>query len=518
MDNKKLIIIIFIIVLLNMIFFLEFTRMQMRDLYKNADNIASSIEYKLETTKKVVQYLHLTAQYFISHKENIKLEKALQVHYVSDDGSYALDGDGNRSSQVEANLLGFGKDALSDKKILKEMEAALQLTPFLKLIYTKNKSFAWVYYYSKNHFTVLYPYVSSKDFKITPDLEKKPFFYYAVPKVNPQKKLFFTPLYMDAIGKGLMVTVGKPLYVNNEFFGTINIDITLNYVDNLLSHLDAYDNQSAVYNDKKQIFASNNFIKDFDRSRIYKIDKFIGFSLFDTPDTVGTMKFVQSKYVYVKTLSDTQFRFIYIADVYNIWIKSFLYVLPVFLLMLLSLYLVFLYYLSKKINEKLKFQTVNDYMTGAYNRRYFFEVAQALFLRAERKNSKLAAIMLDIDDFKRINDTYGHDVGDIAIIEVRKILERNLRRYDLFARFGGEEFCILLDEISKEDVIQLCEKIRKDFEENKIVIDDITIHYTVSMGIAYGMMSSLEKLIKAADEALYESKQNGKNKVTIYEV
>jgi len=512
MDKKKLIIAIFIIVLLNMIFFLEFNRMQMRDIFKNANDIASNLEYKLDDSVEAVEYLHLAALHIFNNKEKIKLHKALNIKYINENGNYALDDD------KDINLLGFGKTTLSEKKTLQEMEAALGLAPFLKLIYTQNKNFAWVYYYSKNHFTVLYPYVSSKDFNLTPALEKKPFYYYATPKINPQKKLFFTPLYMDAIGKGLMVTVGKPLYFHNEFMGTIDIDITLNNFDNILLRLDYFDNQTAIYNKKNQILASHNIIENFNRSKIYKINDFVAPLILNIQETLDSVQYIDYKYVFVKILPDSKFRFIYIANAYTIWLKSLVYTFPIFILMLLSLYLIFLYQKSKYINHKLKLQTVKDYMTGIYNRRYFFEVAEALYLRANRKHSKLAVIMIDIDDFKAINDTYGHDIGDLAIIEVRKVLERNLRKYDLFARFGGEEFCVLLDDISKEDVEKLFEKIRKDFENNRITSGDITIGYTVSFGIAYGMMSSLEKLIKVADKAVYASKQNGKNQVTIYEV
>ncbi len=512
MDKKRLIIAIFIIVLVSMMFFLKFNKIQMRDIFKNANNIASNLEYKLDDSVKAVEYFHLAALHIFNKKETIKLDKALNIKYINENGNYALD-DGK-----DINLLGFGKTTLSEKKTLQEMEAALRLAPFLKLIYTQNKNFAWVYYYSKNHFTVLYPYVSSRDLNLTAALEKRPFYYYATPKINPQKKLFFTPLYMDVIGKGLMVTVGKPLYFHNEFMGTINIDITLNNFDNILSRLDYFDNQTAIYNKKNQILASHNMIENFNRSIIYKINDFVDSSVFNMQETLKSIRYIDFKYVFVKTLPASQLRFIYIANAYTIWLKSFVYTFPIFLLMLLSLYLIFLYQKSKYINHKLKLQTVKDYMTGAYNRRYFFEVAEALYSRANRKHSKLAVVMIDIDDFKVVNDTYGHDMGDLAIIEVKKILERNLRKYDLFARFGGEEFCILLDDISKEDVEKLFEKIRKDFENNKITRGDVTVKYTVSFGIAYGMMSSLAKLIKVADEAVYASKQNGKNQVTIYEV
>lgn len=156
-----------------------------------------------------------------------------------------------------------------------------------------------------------------------------------------------------------------------------------------------------------------------------------------------------------------------------------------------------------------------DFLTGSYNRRYFFDSGNAIFLKAKRKQSPIAVAILDIDKFKNINDTYGHDIGDIAIKEVKKILDVTLRESDLVARFGGEEFCILLEDISIEDTEVLFEKIRKRFEENIINANGKEISYTVSFGVVYGIASSLNEMMKLSDEALYFSKENGRNQVRI---
>ncbi len=156
-----------------------------------------------------------------------------------------------------------------------------------------------------------------------------------------------------------------------------------------------------------------------------------------------------------------------------------------------------------------------DFMTGAYNRRYFFESGKNIFLKARRATIPVAVAMIDIDKFKNINDTYGHSIGDIAIKEVKKILDRNLRVSDLMARFGGEEFCILLENITQENTQKLFERIRQDFEENIIKTLGFEISYTVSIGIAYGLGNSLDDMINGSDEALYHSKENGRNQVTL---
>ena len=156
-----------------------------------------------------------------------------------------------------------------------------------------------------------------------------------------------------------------------------------------------------------------------------------------------------------------------------------------------------------------------DFMTGAYNRRYFFESGNNIFLKAKRKKTPLAVAMIDIDKFKIINDTYGHDVGDVAIKEIKRILDDNLRVSDLMARFGGEEFCIILEDITEEDTRKLFEQIRLAFEKNEININGTIITYTVSFGIAFGILDTLDDMVKLADNALYDSKENGRNQITI---
>jgi diguanylate cyclase (GGDEF)-like protein len=166
--------------------------------------------------------------------------------------------------------------------------------------------------------------------------------------------------------------------------------------------------------------------------------------------------------------------------------------------------------------SQIKDMANKDFLTGLYNRRYFFDSGKQIVSKARRRKQHIAVAMIDIDKFKNLNDTYGHDVGDVAIKEVKNILEYNLRNSDLIARFGGEVFCILLDEISYEDTLMVFEKIRKSFESNIIDIGDISISYTVSIGIFYGMEKiSLDKMIKIADDALYTAKNNGRNQIII---
>jgi diguanylate cyclase (GGDEF)-like protein len=157
-----------------------------------------------------------------------------------------------------------------------------------------------------------------------------------------------------------------------------------------------------------------------------------------------------------------------------------------------------------------------DFLTGAFNRRYFYDSGASILAKAKRKSLPLLTVILDIDNFKSINDTYGHDVGDVAIKEVTRILAENLRNSDLVSRFGGEEFCILFEDITYENSEKILETLRDAFESNRFPAGSEEIAYTVSIGGFYGLKEDLDAMIKEADTALYEAKNNGKNRVIIY--
>ena len=491
--------IIFLISLfMSVLFFVFVNKKQTSEMEHVARNIASTISFKASNAKAAVNYLQLSATQILSNKDKFNFTP-----------------EGNKLIN-RANLLVL-PNSKTDKRYEKEQAAALFLSENLKLVFTQNKKFAWVYYFSKHHFTVVYPPISADDFALNIEMEKEPFFAYATPKYNPNARLFFTPLYTDLIGKGLMITIGKPVYVKGEFLGTVDIDITLNYIDNIFFNLDTLENKSLLYNDKLQIVGSSNLIQDFNRSKIYRADKYLSKELLNADDTEGKVEYIDGNFIFVHKIEGTPFTFIYFQKASLIWLKTLGYVMPFLLFLILFIIIARLYEKSRTVMKKLQEQAIKDYLTGAYNRRYFFDVGVTVFLKAQRKKSPVAVVMLDIDDFKKINDTYGHKAGDVGIMQIKKILDKHLRRSDLFARFGGEEFCILLDDISLKDTEILLEKIRKEFAVNVIVSDKYKFSYTVSFGVAYGMLDSLEEMINLADKALYKSKENGKNSVTVYE-
>ena len=152
-------------------------------------------------------------------------------------------------------------------------------------------------------------------------------------------------------------------------------------------------------------------------------------------------------------------------------------------------------------------------MTGLYNRRYLFDFGEKIYKENKTLNNVFAIAILDIDKFKNINDTYGHDVGDIAIKEVAKILNENITSNALLSRLGGEEFCLIFYNRSKNEIEKLLEYIRSEFENNYINVDNQKINYTVSIGCSFEYGKNIDEMIQLADKGLYDAKDDGRNQV-----
>lgn len=170
------------------------------------------------------------------------------------------------------------------------------------------------------------------------------------------------------------------------------------------------------------------------------------------------------------------------------------------------------------LNEELVEMTHRDPLTKLSNRRYFSMQSKKIKSYSKRNNVSLSLIVLDIDKFKNINDSYGHLVGDEVIIHIARALEKNLRDSDIISRFGGEEFVVLLQDCNIEDAYAVAQKIREYIQNAEVKIDEDTkIKYTVSLGVAeFNELKdndNLEQTFARADEALYEAKTSGRNKV-----
>lgn len=155
-----------------------------------------------------------------------------------------------------------------------------------------------------------------------------------------------------------------------------------------------------------------------------------------------------------------------------------------------------------------------DFLTGLYNRRYFFEHMQPYFEKAIKDSEPFAIAMIDIDHFKKINDTYGHETGDRAINTLADILRAGTNQNDIVARFGGEEFCVVIRNTSQQEALNILEKLRKKVQSSIISSErGEEFCFTISIGVALEHEDTLEETINQADSLLYSAKQNGRNKV-----
>ncbi|EDZ63187.1 response regulator receiver modulated diguanylate cyclase [Sulfurimonas gotlandica GD1] len=156
-----------------------------------------------------------------------------------------------------------------------------------------------------------------------------------------------------------------------------------------------------------------------------------------------------------------------------------------------------------------------DFLTGLYNRRYFFQNMQEYIEDTKESGEQFAVSMIDIDNFKHINDTYGHDIGDKVITSISEILRTNTSYRDIVARFGGEEFCVVLKNINKYSASDILERLRQEVEKFNFTIDaNKSIKFTISIGVSiHDDDDTLEETINQADMMLHGAKQNGKNRI-----
>jgi diguanylate cyclase (GGDEF)-like protein len=172
-----------------------------------------------------------------------------------------------------------------------------------------------------------------------------------------------------------------------------------------------------------------------------------------------------------------------------------------------------------RMYEKIKRFAVADGLTGLHNHRYFQEQLEKEYSRSRRFNLSLSLIMMDIDHFKDLNDTYGHQQGDVVLKGMAGVLRRCVRDIDLIARYGGEEFVAILPETPKKNAVIVAERMREMIENMEFEGRDEPLKMTASFGVSGYPDDNIKTrldLIARADEAMYQAKRGGRNRVALY--
>jgi diguanylate cyclase (GGDEF)-like protein len=175
---------------------------------------------------------------------------------------------------------------------------------------------------------------------------------------------------------------------------------------------------------------------------------------------------------------------------------------------------------SLKLRDLLREQAIHDPLTGLFNRRYLEESLQRELHRAQRQSHSIALIMLDIDHFKMVNDTYGHEAGDEVLKNIAALLQEYSRKSDIACRFGGEEFILILPETTLEVAIQRAETLRQAVMTRDVSVGKVEIkNLSISLGVASFPQhaQSIKEIMAEADQALYKAKATGRNRVMVAE-
>ncbi|UPQ89185.1 sensor domain-containing diguanylate cyclase [Vibrio sinaloensis] len=392
---------------------------------------------------------------------------------------------------------GFGSIGEHSEQLKHELHAALSLVVDVATA-REDLEYIWAYYTSSQKFIHISPFVSLDTFHFTDDLLQKPFWLAAVPQNNPDKETVISELYEDAAGQGLMISISSPVYENNTFRGVVSLDIGLNRLNETLG-LGNVPGESVLVDEHGQYLAKTSpFIlgeKVFDWSTGFGVDAY-----YEEKDHVRyTIPIVPGEVYLVHRMS-------------RCWDNIMMVVRQMALYMSLysfSLLVIYLLVSLKITVNQLKELAEKDSLTSLLNRRTIEKLSQNLM---KTQSTLVSCLMIDIDHFKRVNDIYGHYVGDRVIKSVADALSSNCQDGELIGRIGGEEFLIVLPYADVQRARNLAEQIRHKVSTKRIGEQGIEV--TLSIGCAQRLNGEdYDTFIRRSDKALYQAKRQGRNRV-----
>ncbi|QIR15967.1 sensor domain-containing diguanylate cyclase [Shewanella aestuarii] len=344
-------------------------------------------------------------------------------------------------------------------------------------------------------------YVGIKDFYFSEYIYSKPFWSVATPENNPTNETVISELYLDAAGKGLMISISTPVYFKDEFKGVVSLDVGLDYLSDVLYSYNSSLNNYASIITKNGVLAANKenigineeAIKLDKNTKTYKLTK-------KTDGYYMLSNLINGRFYLIYQLPNADFTRLVIKSIYGIQIILTLFIVILVLLLNLTKNLI----KTKKMAE-------SDGLSQMYNRMTLEKISNEIVDHAQKNDEPVSIIMADIDLFKNLNDQYGHHVGDAGIIHVASMIKQAIRKADIVGRYGGEEFVVTMPNTNIETAKLAADRIRQNIEKSTFYNDK---KVTISIGVAEGQdlsAHSFHALCQKADLALYQAKKNGRN-------
>ncbi len=472
------------------------------------NNVNLYIEMEQEKYDKIYEYFEYDENRDIFHLDNI------QNH-----GCYGL---------TINNITGAGNlDFLNDKDSLKfkEIGLALLLNADINSINEKVESNEWVYYTSLNEFVILknrdLTFVDSNKFYYYKEMLDREFITKGAKDVlKDRESIFWTEPYVDMGEEYVIVTTSYPVDYEGEYIGALSIDFKTSALNTLLDD----DYSSFLLNDDGTIIATN--VKDINIfTELIQFNELNYNITFEDLETASKNNFnrVNGSRVASTVIEGTPYTLYQIYFASDATMEYVVKLLPVVICLILFVVINIAYkriaksestlketlYQLKESKKELDYLANYDTLTNVLNRRGLYRELKDI----DKDSSNI--IILDVDHFKKINDKYGHDIGDKVLEKVSKVISNYISETDIIARYGGEEFVIVLKDKTLNESVGVAEGIRIIVEES--FFDEVG-KVTISLGVA-SLDNNLtqEECIKKADLALYKSKESGRNMVTYYD-
>ena len=466
--------------------------------------ISETVNKEIAVRSHAVRAMKLMGEQFLKKRVSLSFNIHSCIIPVADKDGYTLLLPEGYSREDMGAVTAFGKipDPGSDK--LDEIAMSLYLTPMCRTLLDRFPGTPWVYYTSLKDFIYMYPFVSPDDFFFSRNLYNLEFMRGALSDKNPEGKVFWTDVYSDEAGKGLMVTVSAPVAEDGEIKGAISTDVSMEQLGRLIK------TQEIPYSQVYLVSEKGTILYGTDDSEINIL-----------PDNYpkGKISPYKSNHITVYNLAVEKWSLVVASDKKGLLVNTLRIVSPYFLIIIFMLTGLILIVKLQKALKKVDELSNRDALTRVWNRRMFDLVSAVEYSAASRQKTTFGLIILDIDFFKQYNDTYGHQEGDSTLLKVASALTEALRRStDYVFRVGGEEFAVITLIRNNKQLLMEAEIVRAAVEKLNIPHEKsphkkITVSCGAVLVCFHEEACTFETFYKLADKALYKAKENGRNSV-----